>query len=106
MRILLIVALISHSFISFAQTQQRNKFNQMLSLYYEEYLKLNPTTATSLGDYRYNDEMENTLSQPYRDQSKRLYSRYLDSLKAYNKQQLSVRDQLSYNIFQNDLERN
>lgn len=106
MRILFIVVLVAYSIISFGQTKPANRFQSMLQSYYEEVLKLNPTTATALGDYRYNDEMENTISQSYRDQSKKLYTRYLDSLKAYNQQQLSVREQLSYRIFQNDLQRN
>ncbi len=49
---------------------------------------------------------KNTLSQPYREQSRNLYTRYLDSLKSYKLQQLSQRDQLSYQLFQFDLTRN
>ncbi|MBB1287362.1 DUF885 domain-containing protein [Flavisolibacter sp. BT320] len=78
----------------------------MLETYNQEYLQLNPTTATSIGDYRYNHQLENTLSKDYRDQSKALFTRYLDSLKGYNQKQLSARDQLSYQILQNDLQRN
>ncbi|MBA2762249.1 MAG: DUF885 domain-containing protein, partial [Segetibacter sp.] len=78
----------------------------MVNSYYEEYLKLNPTTASAVGDYRYNDQLENYISQPYRDQSKQLFTRYLDSLKAFDKQKLSARDQLSYQIFQYDLDKN
>ncbi|MBA4141264.1 MAG: DUF885 domain-containing protein, partial [Segetibacter sp.] len=78
----------------------------MVNSYYEEYLKLNPTTASSVGDYRYNNQLENTISQPYRDQSKQLFTRYLDSLKVFDKQKLSARDQLSYQIFQYDLDKN
>jgi uncharacterized protein (DUF885 family) len=106
MRILFIVVLLSQSLISAAQAKSGDKFKAMLESYYEAYLRLNPTTATSIGDYRYNDQMENSLSQSYRDQSRNLYSRYLDSLKLYNRQQLSARDQLSYQIFQYDLARN
>lgn len=105
MRFSFILVLIFQSVISFGQTRPAARFQPMLQSYYEEVLKLNPTLATGLGDYRYNDQMENPLSQPYRDQAKGLLSRYLDSLKAYNPQQLSARDQLSYRIFKNDLER-
>ena len=104
-RILFIVAITFQSFIAFSQTKPANKFQGMLQSYYQEYLKLNPTTATAVGDYTYNDQLENTLSQRYRDQSKALYSRHLDSLKTYNYQQLSARDQLSFQIFQHDLKR-
>ncbi|QJW92379.1 DUF885 domain-containing protein [Spirosoma taeanense] len=77
----------------------------MLDSYYEEFLKLNPTVASSKGDYRYNDQLENSLSQPYRAQMQALFTRYLDSLKAYNLQQLPERDKLSYQIFRYDLEK-
>ncbi|MBA2562838.1 MAG: DUF885 domain-containing protein [Chitinophagaceae bacterium] len=72
----------------------------MLKNYYEAYIQLNPTTASYRGDYRYNDQLENSISQPYRDQSKFLYSRFLDSLKYFSLQELSARDQLSYRIFE------
>ncbi|MDB5261135.1 MAG: hypothetical protein JWQ14_416 [Adhaeribacter sp.] len=101
---LLILLLVLAS--SIVKGQSNKRFESMLNSYFEDYLKLNPTRATTLGDYRYNDQLENSLSQIYRDQSKRLYSRYLDSLKRFNKQQLSARDQLSYQIFQYDLEKN
>ncbi|MBC8152519.1 MAG: DUF885 domain-containing protein [Bacteroidetes bacterium] len=78
----------------------------MQNAYYEELLRLNPTTASSRGDYRYNDQLENALSQPYREQMKALYTRYLDGLKAYDERQLGERDKLSYQIFRYDLERN
>ena len=76
------------------------RFQEMLNNYYEAYLQLNPTTASYRGDYRYNDQMENSISQPYRDQSQALYSRFQDSLRTFSVQQLSPRDQLSYQIFE------
>lgn len=89
-----------------ATAQNRDRFRTMLNSYYEEYLKLNPSVATSLGDYRYNDRLENNISASYRYQSQQLYSRYLDSLKSFNKRRLSARDQLSYEIFNHDLSNN
>ena len=59
-----------------------------------------------MGDYRYNDQLENTFSQPYRDQMQRLYTRYLDGLKAYNEKQLGKRDKLNYQILRYDLTTN
>ncbi len=77
----------------------------MLNAYYEDYLKLNPTTASSRGDYRYNDQLENSLSQPYREQMRGLFTQYLVKLKTVNENQLGERDKLSYQIFRYDLER-
>jgi uncharacterized protein (DUF885 family) len=81
-------------------------FQSLLTAYYDDYLKLNPTTASYLGDYRYNDQLENALSQPYRDQMQRLYTRYLDGLKAYDEKQLGERDKLNYQILRYDLTTN
>ncbi|MEO6453767.1 MAG: DUF885 domain-containing protein [Ginsengibacter sp.] len=103
MRISLLITLLLAFLLT---TGQSTRFSSMLNSYYEEYLKLNPTAASSLGDYRYNDQIENTISQPYREQSKKLYSSYLDSLKAFDAQKLSARDMLSYHIFEYDLKNN
>ena len=103
MRTSFLVTLLLTSLISIGQL---TPFQSMVNSYYEEYLKLNPTTASSVGDYRYNDQLENTISQPYRNESMKLFTRYLDSLKAFDKQKLSTRDQLSYQIFQYDLDKN
>jgi uncharacterized protein (DUF885 family) len=81
-------------------------FNRMLDSYYEKFLALNPTVASSKGDYRYNDQLENPISQPYRDAMKQVYRQYLDSLKRYPENQLSTRDKLSHQIFQYDLQKN
>lgn len=75
----------------------------MLDFYYEDVLKLNPTTATFKGDNRYNDQIENPISADYRKQSLSLVKRYSDSLKAYDVNKLSDKDQLSYRIFDYEL---
>lgn len=97
--------LIALLLISLVGATQSSRFQSMLNTYYEDYLKLNPATATALGDYRYNDQLENSLSQPHREQSLQLYTRYLDSLKTFDQKKLSTRDQLSYQIFKYDLDR-
>ena len=37
-------------------------FQSLLTGYYEDYLKLNPSRTSYMGDYRYNDQLENALS--------------------------------------------
>ncbi|MBI1769196.1 MAG: DUF885 domain-containing protein [Bacteroidetes bacterium] len=76
----------------------------MLDFYYEDYLKLNPTTATFKGDDRYNDQIENPISADYRKQSLSLIKRYTDSLHHYEFTKLSDKDQLSYRIFEYELQ--
>ena len=101
MRLLLPLVLFSVSLPTYSQTP----FQSLLDSYYQQYLQLHPTTASSIGDYRYNNQLENSLSQPYREQVTNLYTRYMDSLKQVNPEKLSARDQLSYKILKYDLER-
>ncbi len=107
MRTWLLLLLVIGSRFAIGQTPPASGsgFQSMVNAYYEDYLKLNPTTASSRGDYRYNDQLENSLSQPYRDQMKALSTRYLAQLKTFNEKQLAERDKLSYQIFRYDLER-
>jgi uncharacterized protein (DUF885 family) len=86
-----------------AQSQKQTAFQRMLQNYYEEYLALNPTTATAQGDNRYNHLFQNSISEPYRNQTKDLNQRYLDSLKSYPKKKLSGKDRVSYSIFEYEL---
>ena len=104
----LLLLLITCSPLAFGQTPAPAPpgFQSLLTTYYEDYLKLNPSRASYLGDYRYNDQLENALSQPYRDRMKGLYKRYLDGLKAYKEKQLGERDKLNYQIFRYDLTTN
>ncbi|CAN5469695.1 DUF885 domain-containing protein [soil metagenome] len=108
MRTCLLMLFVTCTQLAFGQTPAPASvgFQSLLTAYYEDYLKLNPTRASYLGDYRYNDQLENTLSQSYRDQMKRLYTRYLDGLKAYDEKQLGERDQLNYQILRYDLTTN
>lgn len=98
----LLLSLLFVSFLCHAQTS-KTKFQQMLDFYYEDVLKLNPTTATFKGDNRYNDQIENPISADYRKQSLFLIKRYTDSLRHYDFANLSNKDQLSYRIFEYEL---
>lgn len=101
MRYCFLLLLLGQSIFSIGQSSATTaeRFQQMLKNYYEAYIQLNPTTATYRGDNRYNDQLENEISQPYRDQSKKLYTRFQDSLRKFSLKHLSERDQLSYQIF-------
>jgi uncharacterized protein (DUF885 family) len=105
MRTCLLLLLVTCAPLAFGQTPAPASagFQSLLTAYYEDYLELNPMMASYLGDYRYNDQLENSFSQPYRDQMKRLYTRYLDGLKTYKENQLGERDKLNYQILRYDL---
>ncbi|MBA3486206.1 MAG: DUF885 family protein [Lysobacter sp.] len=84
------------------------RLDALYAQYWEETLKLNPLAATFQGDPRYNDQLPNTLSAEYREQSQAFTRRWLDTLQSVGSQGLSGQDLLSYEIFvrnaQNDLE--
>jgi uncharacterized protein (DUF885 family) len=86
-----------------AKTENKQSFSKMLDYYYEDYLKLNPLEATQINDNRYNDQLPNTISIAYRNELSNFYSRYQDSLKAYNRESLNAQEKLSYDILDRDL---
>ncbi|WP_448701657.1 DUF885 domain-containing protein [Mucilaginibacter sp. AW1-3] len=67
--------------------------------YYQDGMKLDPIAATFNGDNRYNDILPNYGSAGYIAQSKAYYTKYLDEVKKFKREDLSENDQLSYDIF-------
>ncbi|MHA4893229.1 DUF885 domain-containing protein [Pedobacter sp. PWIIR3] len=75
------------------------QLGKIFNNFYEGYLKLDPLTATSIGDTRYNDQMANTGSSVYLKELHDFYQSYLDSVKTFNRDELNENDKLSYDIF-------
>lgn len=67
--------------------------------YFESHLKLNPSSATSIGDDRYDDRWALTMSQEYRDAVDALNQQSLDRLFEIDREALSYQEQFSYDIF-------
>lgn len=72
--------------------------------HFERDLELNPLSATSIGDYRYNDRMANSNSPEYRAESAAMDQEFLTRLESIDREQLDYQDQLSYDIFKVDRE--
>ena len=72
--------------------------DSLFKSYYQDYLRLNPLQATSLGDTRYNDQMPNTITQGYRNQVRDFYTRYKAQLQFFDRATLGQNDQMSYDI--------
>lgn len=72
--------------------------DSLFKSYYEDYLRLNPQLATSIGDARYNDQLPNTLTQDYRRQVREFFTRYRSQLLTFDPATISENDQLSFNI--------
>ncbi|HSK71445.1 MAG TPA: DUF885 domain-containing protein [Pyrinomonadaceae bacterium] len=110
MKLLLLAFLLCFTFSSvFAQNQNSNQNETTKRLYalfdseWEWRLKESPTFASSLGDRRYNDRWgDQSLEAIERRRKHRLET--LEKLKQINRAELSVQDQLNYDLFRKDYE--
>jgi len=78
--------------------------NRMFANYWEHRMKLYPLEATTAGDNRYNHIFQNEVSVAFINEAKSFYSRYLDSIKVYNREKLNDNDRISYDIFKREME--
>jgi uncharacterized protein (DUF885 family) len=67
--------------------------------FFERGLELNPTRATAIGDYRYNDKFANSIGPEHRETSRQMDEEFLTRLLAIDRSQLSRQDRLSYDMF-------
>lgn len=78
--------------------------NKMFDNYWEDRMKLYPLEATTAGDNRYNNVFRNDASVAFINEAKQFYTRYLDSIKTYNRDRLNDNDRISYDIFKREME--
>ncbi|HSG59125.1 MAG TPA: DUF885 domain-containing protein [Woeseiaceae bacterium] len=67
--------------------------------FFARQLELNPLRATSIGDYRYNDRVANSIGPEHREAVAALHREFLDRLLQIDPAGLSANDRLSYEIF-------
>jgi uncharacterized protein (DUF885 family) len=79
-------------------------FNSFVDHYYEEYLRFNPLEATQINDKRYNDQLPNDISESYRKAISDFYQHCQDSLRLFNRADLSPQEQISYDILKRETE--
>jgi uncharacterized protein (DUF885 family) len=79
-------------------------FRAVLDRYFEESLKRSPILATAIGDERYNDQLPNSLAEPFRREQAAFDRRFLEELRHFDRAQLQGQDRLSYDVLKNDLE--
>lgn len=77
-------------------------FHAMLENYWQGLLKLQPLDATQFGDSSMNNQFVNNCTQAYRDNVKKFYLGYIDSLKQFDAASMNEEDALSYQILQYD----
>lgn len=79
-------------------------FDAMLDEHFERNLVLNPITATSIGDYRYNDQYANSIGPEHRAAEHALDTEFLARLSKFDKRELDEQQRLSYDMFKLRLE--
>lgn len=89
----------SHNSQTSVDSSVNKNLDALFNNYWQERSKLFPLDATFNGDNRYNDRLPNDQTQSYRDTLKRFYQSYLDSVKAYDRNQLTDENKISYDIF-------
>ncbi len=100
---LILVAACSESTESTATATPEASPSAALHALFEEHferdLEMNPLSATSIGDYRYNDRMANSNSPEYLAESEAMDKEFLTRLMDIDREQLDYQDQLSFDIF-------
>ena len=85
---------------------ESQQLRQMLEDYFEEFLKLAPLFATSIGDYRYDDQLAIVISEEQREQRRTLYRNYQSKIATIPRDRLEAGDQLILAVFERTLTRN
>ncbi len=89
-----------------AQPAQNSALHALFDNYFEAYLQLNPIYATSIGDYRFNDQMTIEISESHQKKLSNLYREYLTALNKFDSKTLSSEDRLSYELLSDQLSQN
>jgi len=86
------------------QTNASAQLAQLFADNFSERLAANPTFATAIGDDRYDDRLANTYTADYRNSQRKNTRKWLQKIKAIDREQLVGQDRLSYDIFLYSLE--
>ncbi len=74
------------------------RFDSLLENYYEDGLRLDPISATTSGDMRYNDQFPDFLSQDYEDSLRNYYTTYKQKASRIDDEALSESEKMSKKI--------
>jgi uncharacterized protein (DUF885 family) len=86
-------------------TGESRRLNQLFEDYFEEYLKLFPTVATSIGDHRYDNQLAIAIGEEHRTTQRQLYLKSLAELGKIEKNRLDPSDAMNYTVFERLLKR-
>jgi uncharacterized protein (DUF885 family) len=83
-----------------AQSEASQELSQIFENYFEDYLPLFPTFATSIGDHRFDDQLGVAISEEHRAKQRDLYRRSLGELAKVSRARLAAFDALNYTVFE------
>jgi uncharacterized protein (DUF885 family) len=83
-----------------ATAAESRRLRELVDGYFEDFLRLNPLVATSIGDPRYDDRFEISISPEWRARAERLEFDYLAKLREVDKARLQGQDLLTYQVFE------
>ncbi len=79
---------------------ESSRLREIFEHYFEEFLPLFPTFATSIGDHRYDDQLAIPISGPHRAKQQMLYGKYLGQLAQIDRNRLDRTDLLNLKAFE------
>jgi uncharacterized protein (DUF885 family) len=85
---------------------ESQRLRQILEDYFEEFLKLAPLFATSIGDQRYDDQLAILISEEQWGRRRALYRNYQTKIATISRERLEANDQLILAVFERTLTRN
>jgi uncharacterized protein (DUF885 family) len=80
------------------------KLARLFEEYWEGYLELHPTTATAVGDSRYNGLLHDYLGQDYRVRKEKFHRNYLEQIGRIDRALLTGQDRHSFDVFVHEQE--
>jgi uncharacterized protein (DUF885 family) len=83
-----------------SQDAESRRLHDIVEQYFEEYLQLFPTFATSIGDHRYDDQLTISISDEHRGKQRDLYLRCHAELAQVRRDNLARQDRLNYAVFE------
>lgn len=108
----LFIAILAFCFLAGCQKKKDTTANtasdseqlaELFSNYWEQNAQLFPLEATAQGDNRYNHLLPNSNTKSFRDSLQQYYQTYLDRLHQFNREELNANDQISYDIFEYEM---
>ncbi len=101
---ILLFSILSVFFACKTENKNTTDLAKIVDQYYEDQLILNPISATSNGDNRYNDLLTIDFTDAHRAKVKQLLKKYSNDLSQLDRNSLSPNDQITFDLFKRELD--